>query len=274
MASAAEAPQARGAALPGGGRVAHPYRSSSRGQSTGASTPPASSSSSWARRGRRSLLCAATYAVRVFGITGGYHRYFAHKSYRTSRAFQFLLARRSAARRPRRGRSGGPAPTGATTATPTRRATPTRPREGFWYAHQGWIFDSHWGGTPTELIRDFARYPELALAEPVARAAAPRPRGAVLGDRRLRRPRVGLLGLDGAALARDLLGELGGAHLGLPPLRDRRHQPQQPADRAAHLRRGLAQQPPPLPGVGAQRLPLVGARRHLLRPARPRRGRD
>ena len=38
------------------------------------------------------LLCVATYAVRVFGITGGYHRYFAHKSYKTGRVFQFVLA--------------------------------------------------------------------------------------------------------------------------------------------------------------------------------------
>merc|ERR1712196_480217 len=27
----------------------------------------------------------------MFGITGGYHRYFAHSSYKTSRPFQFLL---------------------------------------------------------------------------------------------------------------------------------------------------------------------------------------
>ena len=28
----------------------------------------------------------------MFGITGGYHRYFAHRSYKTSRVFQFVLA--------------------------------------------------------------------------------------------------------------------------------------------------------------------------------------
>jgi stearoyl-CoA desaturase (Delta-9 desaturase) len=37
-------------------------------------------------------LCAALYAIRMFGITAGYHRYFSHRSYRTSRAFQFVLA--------------------------------------------------------------------------------------------------------------------------------------------------------------------------------------
>src|SRR5579863_5666465 len=38
------------------------------------------------------VLCAALYAIRMFGITAGYHRYFSHRSYRTSRAFQFVLA--------------------------------------------------------------------------------------------------------------------------------------------------------------------------------------
>ena len=33
-----------------------------------------------------------TYWGRMFFITGGYHRYFAHRSYKTSRVFQFILA--------------------------------------------------------------------------------------------------------------------------------------------------------------------------------------
>src|SRR5205814_1460395 len=38
------------------------------------------------------LLCAALYVVRMFAITAGYHRYFAHRAYRTSRGFRFFLA--------------------------------------------------------------------------------------------------------------------------------------------------------------------------------------
>src|SRR3954471_17985729 len=38
------------------------------------------------------LLAAVLFYVRMFGVTGGYHRYFSHRTYRTSRAFQFLLA--------------------------------------------------------------------------------------------------------------------------------------------------------------------------------------
>ena len=36
-------------------------------------------------------LCAASFGVRMFGITGGYHRYFAHGAYQTSRPAQFAL---------------------------------------------------------------------------------------------------------------------------------------------------------------------------------------
>src|SRR5262245_22871923 len=38
------------------------------------------------------LLAVALYYVRMFGVTAGYHRYFSHRTFRTSRVFQFLLA--------------------------------------------------------------------------------------------------------------------------------------------------------------------------------------
>ena len=38
------------------------------------------------------LACFALYEVRMFFVTAGYHRYFSHRSFKTSRWFQFLLA--------------------------------------------------------------------------------------------------------------------------------------------------------------------------------------
>src|SRR5438046_2219189 len=47
----------------------------------------------WTGVSAKSLgLCFALYWVFMFAITGGYHRYFAHRTYRTSRFFQLLLA--------------------------------------------------------------------------------------------------------------------------------------------------------------------------------------
>jgi hypothetical protein len=38
------------------------------------------------------LLCGVLYFVRKFFITAGYHRYFSHRSFKTGRTMQFLLA--------------------------------------------------------------------------------------------------------------------------------------------------------------------------------------
>ncbi|MGY8805123.1 MAG: hypothetical protein ACKVK6_12905, partial [bacterium] len=37
-------------------------------------------------------LCLGLFWLRIFGITGGFHRYFAHRSFKTGRVVQFLLA--------------------------------------------------------------------------------------------------------------------------------------------------------------------------------------
>jgi stearoyl-CoA desaturase (delta-9 desaturase) len=105
-------------------------------------------------------LCVATYAIRVFGITGGYHRYFAHKSFKTSRAFQFVLAWLACSATQK-----GPLWWAGTHRRHHRYADapgdPHSPREGFYYAHQGWVFDNRWEGTPVEAMREFTEYPEL-----------------------------------------------------------------------------------------------------------------
>ncbi len=107
------------------------------------------------------LLCATTLVVRMFGITGGYHRYFSHRTYKTSRPFQFALAVLG---------------TSATQKGPLWWASHHRihhkqadrpgrdvhsPRDGLYYAHQGWVFDGRWDSTRLEQVRDFAVYPEL-----------------------------------------------------------------------------------------------------------------
>lgn len=38
------------------------------------------------------IVCAALYFVRVLGVMAGYHRYFSHRTFKTSRWFQFVLA--------------------------------------------------------------------------------------------------------------------------------------------------------------------------------------
>src|SRR3954467_6194359 len=38
------------------------------------------------------VLAIALYWVRIFGVTAGYHRYFSHRAFSTSRPFAFVLA--------------------------------------------------------------------------------------------------------------------------------------------------------------------------------------
>ena len=104
--------------------------------------------------------CGALFVVRMFGVTGGYHRYFSHRTYKTSRWFQFVLAF-LAQTAPRRGRCGGRPITEVTTSTRTPRRTRT-PRAGrIFYSHVGWMWDPGTEVTHYDRIKDFAKYPEL-----------------------------------------------------------------------------------------------------------------
>src|SRR5258707_1080310 len=38
------------------------------------------------------VACLGIFLVRMFFVTAGYHRYFSHRSFKTSRVFQFMIA--------------------------------------------------------------------------------------------------------------------------------------------------------------------------------------
>jgi stearoyl-CoA desaturase (delta-9 desaturase) len=105
-------------------------------------------------------LFAVTFWLRLFGITGGFHRYFSHRSYKTSRAAQFALACLGTSSVQK-----GPLWWAGTHRLHHRYSDlpgdPHSPRESFWYSHNAWIFDPKWQYTQTGEIRDFAKYPEL-----------------------------------------------------------------------------------------------------------------
>jgi stearoyl-CoA desaturase (delta-9 desaturase) len=103
----------------------------------------------------------ALYFLRMFAVTGIYHRYFSHKTYRTSRFGQFLLAL-----------------WGATTVQrgalwwayhhrhhhqhsddPEDAHSPHV--HGFWWSHIGWITSRRNFPTDYSKIRDLAAFPEL-----------------------------------------------------------------------------------------------------------------
>jgi stearoyl-CoA desaturase (delta-9 desaturase) len=106
-------------------------------------------------------LAVASYVLRIFGITAGYHRYLSHRSYKTSRAFQFLLALLGTTATQK-----GPLWWAAHhrdhhrySDTPQDIHSPQQ--EGFWWSHVGWILSTRYNETKLDRVRDLARYPEL-----------------------------------------------------------------------------------------------------------------
>ncbi len=106
------------------------------------------------------VLCISLIVVRMFGITAGYHRYLAHRAYKTGRVFQFVLAWLGCSALQK-----GPLWWAAGHRRHHRYADKPgdmhSPKDGFWYAHQSWIFCGRWDDTELENIRDFAKFPEL-----------------------------------------------------------------------------------------------------------------
>jgi stearoyl-CoA desaturase (delta-9 desaturase) len=120
------------------------------------------------------LLALALYVVRMFGVTAGYHRYFSHRTFKTSRAGQLalaLLAMSSAQKgvlwwashhRVHHKHSDQPGDVHSVLL------------DGFWWSHVGWILSKEHEATDLSRVRDLAKYPELVwldkhfLVPPVA----------------------------------------------------------------------------------------------------------
>ena len=212
------------------------------------------------------LLGVALYVVRMFAVTAGYHRYFAHRTYQTSRIAQFLLAflAQTSAQRGvlwwaanHRAHHRHADTLDDALATPAR--LPARPCR----------LDLHAAphAAPTmRAIADFTRYPELVWLDrqpylPAALLAVAT--WLIAGWPGLDR---GLLLEHRAGLARHLRDQLGGASCRPAALPDRRRLAQQLVARDPDAGRGVAQQPSRLPVLGPSGFPLVGVRPDVLRP--------
>lgn len=103
----------------------------------------------------------ALYVARNLALIVGYHRYFAHRSFRTSRLMQLLLAIGGLT-----AAEGGP----LWWAQKHRRHhlhaddaddIHSPHVQGLLYAHSGWFLDPRHQSTDLAAIGDFAKYPEL-----------------------------------------------------------------------------------------------------------------
>ncbi|HET6554301.1 MAG TPA: fatty acid desaturase [Dyella sp.] len=117
------------------------------------------------------------YTVRMFALTGFYHRYFSHRAFRTSRVVQFVFAVIGAACVQR-----GPLWWAAHHRNHHRHAdTSLDPHSpivhGFLWSHAGWFLTPAAFQTDLDRVADLRGYPELRwldrydIAVPVALAA-------------------------------------------------------------------------------------------------------
>jgi len=107
------------------------------------------------------LLCIGMYALRMFALTAGYHRYFSHRSYGASRTFQFLIALLGCTAL-QKGPLWWAAHHRRHHKYTDQEGDVHSPRQnGFWWSHIGWVLSTRYDGYDKDAIKDFARYPEL-----------------------------------------------------------------------------------------------------------------
>jgi len=106
------------------------------------------------------LLAFVLYLVRGFVMAAGYHRYFAHRSYKTSRWFQFVMAAVGCT-----ALRGGPLYWAALHrhhhCFSDSDEDVHSPAKGAIWTYAGWLLSGRFTQTPYRLVRDLAAYPEL-----------------------------------------------------------------------------------------------------------------
>jgi stearoyl-CoA desaturase (delta-9 desaturase) len=105
--------------------------------------------------------CVALYWLRIFAIGAGYHRYFSHRAYSTSRAFQFVLAFMSQTTTQKSVLWWAAKHRHHHLHSDTEDDVHSPRQSGFLYAHLGWIFAARHDKADLSKIADFTRYPEL-----------------------------------------------------------------------------------------------------------------
>ena len=107
------------------------------------------------------LWCAALYYSRMFFVTAGYHRYFSHRSFKTSRIVQFVLAFLCMTSAQKGVLWWASHHRDHHRYSDTEDDPHSPLRRGFWWSHVGWILNPQNDATHYSRIGDLKRYPEL-----------------------------------------------------------------------------------------------------------------
>jgi stearoyl-CoA desaturase (delta-9 desaturase) len=110
-------------------------------------------------------LAVGGYLLRMWAITAGYHRYFSHRSFKTSRAFQFVLGMLGTM-----SMQNGPLWWASWHRrhhkhSDTKQDAHSPVQGGVWHAHIGWFINGSHDYPNLSNVRDLARYPELRMLD-------------------------------------------------------------------------------------------------------------
>lgn len=106
------------------------------------------------------LVFIFSFVLRTFAVAAGHHRYFSHRSFKTSRGFQFVLAFVGSS-------AGQKGPLSWATSHRTHHRTsdtaedPHSPKRGIFFGYIGWLLKKNALHTDLVLTKDFAQYPEI-----------------------------------------------------------------------------------------------------------------
>jgi stearoyl-CoA desaturase (Delta-9 desaturase) len=104
---------------------------------------------------------AGLYWLRIFAIGAGYHRYFSHRAYETSRIFQLVLAAMAQTTAQKSVLWWAANHRDHHLHSDTELDVHSPRQMGFLYSHVGWIFSRGQETMNFNRIADFAKYPEL-----------------------------------------------------------------------------------------------------------------
>jgi stearoyl-CoA desaturase (delta-9 desaturase) len=110
-------------------------------------------------------VCVFLYIVRMFAITGGYHRYFSHRTYDTSRVFQFLLAFLGTASAQKGPLWWASHHRHHHKHSDTEEDIHSPGIHGLWWAHVGWVLSDKYLNADMSLVKDLEKYPEIRFID-------------------------------------------------------------------------------------------------------------
>src|SRR3990167_4692655 len=111
------------------------------------------------------ITCISLFWIRMFAITGIYHRYFSHKTYSLNRFWQFIFGILGASCVQR-----GPLWWAShhrqhhmVSDQPEDAHSPSQ--HGFWWSHMGWFMSNKNYSYNANRVKDLSRFPELVFLD-------------------------------------------------------------------------------------------------------------